>query len=358
VPWATYVLTQFPALFHYLHLAIWPHPLIFYYPVHWTTPSEAAPYAIATAALIGGIAYALIRRWPIGFRGAWFLAVLASTSLIPGSGQTIAEHRMYLALAPLVVAGVVALFRAGAALRNRWANAGVAASLTGIALVFIVATAERNRAYGSELALWRDTAAHSPDNPLAECNIGVAYAALGDNRAARVQFEKALAIFPEFSNALVNLGSLARSEGRPAEALPYYERALRAKPDLAEALIDLGAACAELGRTGEAIAAYQKALALRPDYGEVDFNLGNLYAQSGRPIQAIGAYEAALRIRPELAEGELNLANVLLGLGRRKEAIAHYEAALRLRPGYADARADLAIALNPQVRGMEAPPRR
>ncbi len=57
-------------------------------------------------------------RWPVmGCLGVWFFAILApSSSFVPLTSQTIAEHRMYLSLAAVVVLVVAAGYHAGAAI--------------------------------------------------------------------------------------------------------------------------------------------------------------------------------------------------------------------------------------------------
>jgi len=47
----------------------------------------------------------------IGFTGVWFFAILApSSSVVPIATQTIAEHRVYLALASPIVLFTAGLF--------------------------------------------------------------------------------------------------------------------------------------------------------------------------------------------------------------------------------------------------------
>ena len=89
---------------HYLSLAVWPHPLIFDYGTQWVQNSWTivAP-ALVVALLAAGTGYALLRRPALGFAGVFFFAILAPTSLVPGNRQTLAEQRMYLALAPLII---------------------------------------------------------------------------------------------------------------------------------------------------------------------------------------------------------------------------------------------------------------
>ena len=67
------------------------------------------------------------------------------------------------------------------------------------------------------------------------------------------------------------------------EAVASYRRALALKPDYAEALNNLGAALYGLGKLEDAEAAARRALALAPDFAQA---LGNLArnAQSARAI--------------------------------------------------------------------------
>ena len=104
-----YALTQFPAVAGYLKLSVWPHPLVFDYGAEWVAHGvDVVPAAAVLALLAGGTLYGLKRQPVLGFAGAWFFAILAPSSLIPGPRQTMAEHRMYLALAVVVSLGVLA----------------------------------------------------------------------------------------------------------------------------------------------------------------------------------------------------------------------------------------------------------
>ena len=90
--------------------------------------------------------------------------------------ETIAEHRMYLPLAAIVVAVVWVFFR-GWGRRSLALFALLAGALT-------VLTWRRNLDYRSNLALWGDTVAKQPNNSLAHFNLGVALALDGKLKAA------------------------------------------------------------------------------------------------------------------------------------------------------------------------------
>jgi len=355
VSWGTYVLTQFPAVLHYLRLVIWPHPQIFDYGAAWVTVAAAAPSMVCVLVLAFGSLWLLFRRPPdqragalggegLGFAGACFFAWLAPTSLVPGIRLTMAEHRMYLPLA-----AVLAVLVAG--LGVRWVGPdgkrrrSAAASVGLAALALIALTLHRNELYASELGLWRATVAERPLNPYAHNDLGDLLQQNGQLAEAGAEFREALRLNPNYPEASNNLANVLRAEGRPEEAVPLFQRAIAGKPVFAEAYNNLGVALTDLGRLYEAVAAFEAALKLNSDYASAHYNLGIVLARIGRYPEAIAAYQSALRLDPRSAETRLNLGNALVAAGRSDEAIAQYQAILKLRPAYAEAHFNLGNAL-------------
>ena len=339
--WA-YWLTQFPAVVNYARLALWPHPLVFDYGAQWMPDArDAIPYAAAVIALVAGTGYALFRpsregrlgTRALGFAGAWFLAILAPTSLVPGNRQTMAEHRMYLALAAVIVICVIGIHRVA---RRR---SFVLFAVLGIA--FGVLTLQRNTDYRSQLVLYQDTADKCPGNAFAQCNLGTEYFSLGRTSEAISRFEGALRLRPDYPVAEDNLGNALARLGRFDEAAGHYLTAIRLDPAFADAHSNLGIALFHEGRATDAISQFGIAVQLDPDNAEAHNNLGTALVQMGRMDEAIGCYEEAVRLSPDYASAHCNLGNALLRKGRADEAIRHYEEALRLQPDLSEARRGL-----------------
>lgn len=338
-----YLLTQCHALVIYLKLAVWPEPLVFDYGLsiirRWT---EVWPQAVLLLALAGGMAWALRRRPWLGFLGFVFFAALApSSSVVPVVTQTMAEHRMYLPLAPLMVLaalGLAALPRAG------WLLLALAALGCGLQ------TARRVMVYQDEITLWSDTVAKRPGSAAAHNNLGTELLDRpGRLDEAIAQFETAVRLKPGFAEAHYNLGTaLLRLPDRVADAAASFRTALRLKPDSALAWHNLGNALVRApgGRDG-AIACFRAAIRLEPRFAEAHRDLG--VALAGRPgglPGAIACYETALRLRPGYAAAENSLGNALLQTpGRIEESVTHYEAALKLDPNYTEAHGNLGVAL-------------
>jgi tetratricopeptide (TPR) repeat protein len=342
--WPTYALTELRVVADYLKLAIWPHPLVFDYgtEILATGPRAVAPYALIWATVLVGVVI-IWRRSPMaGFLGAWFFLILAPTStVVPVAEQPMAESRMYLPLAAVVV--LVTLL--GYALGRRKAFVALGVVAVGLGVL----TVGRNHDYRSELSIWEDTVVRHPGASRGQSNLGMVLAEMpGRLPDAVAHCEEALRIKPTYAEAHNNLGmALAQMPGRMPDAIACFTEALRLRPNFAEAHTNLANALAQMpGRRRDAVAHYEEALRLRSDYVEAHCNLAATLAQMpGRMSEAIAHFEEALRLKPDFAEVQANFAMALMQTpGRMPDAIAHYEAAVRLKPGLVDAHVNLAVA--------------
>jgi len=323
-PW-TYWLTQFEAVAHYLRLALWPHPLVFDYATTWPPGlADVAPCAMVVLALAVAILWALWRQPVIGFLGAWFLVILAPTSVVPSSVQMIVEHRMYLPLAAVMVAVAWSL--------HHWLGRRSLVVFLALAAGLGWATAQRNTVYRSERSIWSDTVAKCPYSERAQNNLGNVLLKAGEPAAAIEHYRAALKLRPDAADTHHNLANALRRSGQPQEAITHYEQALRLNPRMPDTHTALGIALEEAGRADAAPAHFEQALRLDPNYAEAHNRLGIALARSGRLAEAIGHFENALRSNPTQPDVRNNLGNALRASGQIQESITQYEQALRLDP--------------------------
>ena len=333
-----YWLTQFQALARYLALVFWPHPLVGDYGIALVRSAAAVwPQALLILALVAGTGVALWLRPALGFAGAWFFGLLAPTSIVPVATQTMAEHRMYLPLAAVLVLATVATLRL-AGRRGLLALLALAPALGGL-------TYARNAVYGNERTFWRDVEVKCPANARAYINLGNLALGQGGFVEAIANYQTALRLQPSLPETESNLCSALTQAGRPEEALAHGETALRLAPLSANAHVNLGNAFMKLGRAGDAIAQYQAALRLEPGAADTQLNLGTALVQLGRADAAIAHFEAAVRLEPGRAESEYALAGALRRNGDEPAALRHFAAAVRLRPDFIAARFALGNAL-------------
>jgi tetratricopeptide (TPR) repeat protein len=369
VAWWSYALTSCRSVVLYLKLAVWPHPLVLDYGIDVVQhATEAVPYALILAGLVAATLVALWRRPAMGFAGAWFFIILApASSVVPVTGQPMAEHRMYLSLAAVVAGGVFGLY----AWIGRRSLIVFVAAVMGLGWLGI----QRNKDYRSAWAIWSDTIAKCPGNPRAYSNLGDALMDIpGQKSEAIAAYETALQIKPDlptahndlgcaladtpggvpaaighfkaaiwfnqnYAIAHNNLGVTWYKTGRFPEAIIQFEEAVKIKPDYAEAHYNLGLAWYKVGRVPEAIFQLEEAVRIDPDYAEAHFNLGTSLAQNGQIPEAIDQLEEAVRIKPDYVEAHRNLGIALSQAGRIPEAIAQCEEVLRIKPDAADTRA-------------------
>ncbi len=296
-----YLGSQPGVVLRYLRLAVWPHGLVLDY--GWP-PAEGfvgiALPAVALAALLSWPCWIFRARPVVGCMVLAFVALLAPSSSVVPIKDLAVEHRMYLALAPLIALATIGGWEAIQAAGLRAATARrVAAGTTLVVLAVLTAlTIARNRDYRSAIAMWTDVVEKRPANARGHGNLGEAL------------FEG----------------------GRIDDAVVSLRTALRLDPEYPEAYGNLGLALMKLGRLDEAAAAYTESLRLDPTHVETQTNYGNLLTREGNFGAAVQRYRDALLIDPDYAEVHFDLALALAAQGKRDEAVVHAAEALRLRP--------------------------
>jgi protein O-mannosyl-transferase len=377
-----YLLTQADAVLTYLQLVVWPHPLVFDHGTRLAAGlGEVAVQGLVVLGLLAATAVAWARAPRLGLAGAAFFLLLAPTSsIVPVASQTMAEHRLYLALAAPLALAVVAMARLAP---RAWMP------LTAVACLALAGlTAARARTHATELGLWADTVAKRPENARArinlalalqaagrdaearaeleraarldpdsadaQLNLGVALARAGRRDDARVAYGRALALRPGYAEAHNNLGLVEVADGRWPAAVQAFAAAVRARPGYAEAQANLALARLESGDVAGATAAATEAVRLAPDSAAAHHHLGNAYAAQRRLAEAERAFTTAVALDPARAEARANLGHVLVERGRMDEALREYDAALAVRPDLVPALRNSAIILAQRGRFAEA----
>ena len=198
-------------ILHYLALAFWPAGLCLDY--GWPVAKgveQIAPGAIVIGALLAATVWALVRRPKWGFVGAWFFLILAPTSSIMPIRDLAFDHRMYLPLAAVVVAVILAAYLgwerlAGAAQGRHLPGQFLAAILVLSAAVALGrATFLRNKDYATALSIWSDTARKAPGNARALNNLGWQLREAGDYQGALDCLNRAIKLRPRYADAYNN----------------------------------------------------------------------------------------------------------------------------------------------------------
>jgi tetratricopeptide (TPR) repeat protein len=346
--WYQFAGTEFGVVLHYLRMIFWPSPLILDYggSVLEENGLRIALSGLVVLALLAGTVAALKWRPVLGFLGCWFFGILAPTSSFVPIVDTIFEHRIYLALAAVLVLLVVGV--------QRWLGRGGFWILAALAVAFGFLATIRNRDYRSEFAIWTDTVAKRPDNARAYNNLGSLWLARDNLVEAERCFRAAVQLRPGYPSANYNLGIVLTRTNRPADAVPFFLKAINVEENFVDARVNAGIALTRIGRPADAVTQYLAALKLQPTSPDIHYNLGLALSQVGRLDGAIHEYEAALRLDPTLAQAHADLAAVQARQGDIPAAARSYLEAIRLQPGLAAAHLGLGDLLIQASRFPEA----
>ena len=174
---------------------------------------------------------------------------------------------------------------------------------------------------------------------------GVCYKAIGQLRDAIKNFEKAISIKSDFTDAYYNLGLTFQELNMLEAAVKSYEKALEFQPNYSLVYNNLGIVFKELGQIHDSIISYKKAIAAQPDFTEAHNNLGNALKENGQLNDAVKYYEKAIILEPNFADAYNNIGIVLFETGQFDDAIKFYEKALEIEPNYAEVHNNLGNAL-------------
>ena len=328
---ASYALTQIGVVAWYLRLALWPAPLVIAHdwPVA-TGLSDVWPALCVVAPLVAASVWACVRRPQLGFLGAWLFGILAPTSsVVPIVSELAAERRMYLPLAAIVVAAVLA---GHSLLRARVPRGAFAALTAAAALALAVTSAARLELYRSTITLWSQVLEIYPEHRL------------------RDRIETTIGL------------ELAR-EQRLADALPHLQRAADLRPSAAENWANLARAHFMMGDLEKAAVEYRQAVEANPIDGAQRGNLGLTLAKLQRWQEAEPELERALELDPGNSTARTVLARVLVHLGEAQVlagdlpgAIPRFQRAISLDPKFSAAQQDLVETLmRMRLKGAQMP---
>jgi len=160
-----------------------------------------------------------------------------------------------------------------------------------------------------------------PDKPLPWNLQGSAYLGQQDYKSARVAFEHAYKLDPEFSTALVNLASLDMLEGKPESARRNYRKVLQIDEGNLKALMALTQLAVATGETEEAAAWLEQARSSNPGAVKPSILLVRLYLQQQETDKALDIARQLELSQPKNPEVLKTLALAQAEAGNDKEAV-------------------------------------
>lgn len=332
--------TQAKIFWLYLKLAVWPWPLLIHYELpHVRTFGEATMYVIPLLLIGIGTLWLLWRNRPAGFLGAWYFALLAPTFVIPVVTEMAAERRMYLPLAPLVIAFVIVCYALTKAYllgpmvdsqRTNLRSKTIYVLCAVLLLVLAGASAKRLGDYRRPPGLWNDVVRRQPENGIARQQLAKCLDDAGDTPAAVAYLREAVELMPDSWQGRSNLGIALLKTRAYDEAATQFVEAARLAPNDGRIRSTLSIALSFAGRNEEALVAQRSAIAMLPDDWTQYNNLAEVFKRLGRHQEAIEAFEQALRMNPKAIDLYDGIADNYLALRQPEQARAALQKGLEL----------------------------
>ena len=175
--------------------------------------------------------------------------------------------------------------------------------------------------------------------------LGVIAHSRADFPAAARYFERAVALNPAYTEALLNLAVTYNDLGRYDAAREIHAKVRKldragpvpvepfARGKIANMHADLGQAYADAGRLAEAVEQYVKAVQLCPSFADLRTRLGSLYRDRGELALAREQYQAAKDANPNFVQARVLLGVTLFSLGDMKAALREWREVLAMDPG-------------------------
>ncbi|MDX1948521.1 MAG: tetratricopeptide repeat protein [Pirellulaceae bacterium] len=332
-----YFFTQPTVVWWYLRLLVWPQGQCLDY--GWEIASHfeyALPPFFAMLILLGGTVWLMWRHPPLGFVAGSFFFILSVTSSVLVVADLANEHRMYVPSAAAITLLVLATY-AGLTWLGRHANLPAwmpAALLTGVTLVLIVLTHQRNKVYEDYLTMWENVVANAGFHTRAYQILIKDYVGRGEPDKAVEVCREQLARTPESSIVRSMLADALLLARRIDEAEAEYRKVAADDENLEDAEYGLGLIAAERGNHEQAIAHFRRAIELLPRYQRAHHALGKSLALQRKTEEAKQCFYKAIEINRYSTEAMVDLAVILDFEGRSDEALALFREYLQVHENH------------------------
>ena len=192
-----------------------------------------------------------------------------------------------------------------------------------------------------------------PESPAALYEAGFRHLEAERYLDAQVCCQRALAVDPNYGDALNLMALLSLQFGQYELAAEWASRAISqsAKPQY---YLSLGTIRRRQGQLEEALKAFDRAVQLKPDGGECWRSFGNVLIDLNLLEQAVLSFQHALKYDPKDFEAAERCGCALFQLGRAEEALAYLGLAEQLQGNSAEASQVRALALYSLKRFEEA----
>jgi len=185
--------------------------------------------------------------------------------------------------------------------------------------------------FSRAIPLLEQVVATEPSIPIAQLNLGVAYARTKQHGKAVASLEKAMTLDPLSSIGRYELASALYETGDLRRAADQFAAVAERMPQWADARYSLGAVYARIDRVADAVAELTGAIALEPRHFRANLLLGRLQTLQGRAADAVPHLKTAVEVQPDNAEAHDFLADAYDKIGDSQGAASERASARALK---------------------------
>ena len=365
VPVSTRLLVAINSLLSYIGKMLWPANLIPFYPyprnVSLLAPEYLLSLVLVTGVTAGCILLAKRQKWWLAAWGYYTVTLIPVLGIVQVGTQAMADRYTYLpGLGPFLCLGLAAgwivdktaTVKKGRRAVQAFAVAAAVAAITGLSLL----TVEQTGVWKNTMVFWNYVIEKEPDRvPQAYNNRGLALKNMGRLHEAIEDFDRAIALNPDYTLAYNNRGVTFKKAGMLREAIEDFDRAIALNPSYYNAYNNRGSAYGKIGLFDKAIEDFNKAISLNPSFYETYLNRGAMFGEAGMLDKAIESFNQAIAGDPNYADAYYNRGFTYSLLGQDTLALADYNKAIGLNRNQAQAylnRGKLLLKTGDRERGI------
>jgi arylsulfatase A-like enzyme/Flp pilus assembly protein TadD len=169
--------------------------------------------------------------------------------------------------------------------------------------------AVEDAAFARAIPLLETVTASEPQIPIAQLNLGIAYARQKQFARAVPPLARAIALQPDDLRGRYELGSALYESGDAKGAAAQFAAVAAKMPQWADARYSLGSVYARIDRVDDAVAELRAAIALEPRHFRANLLLGRILTLRGDKASALPYLQTAVSVDPTSAEAKQFLAD-------------------------------------------------
>ena len=158
---------------------------------------------------------------------------------------------------------------------------------------------------------------------------GACHCLLARKKQGLKDYDRTLAIKPDFADGYYYRGFLRKNLGDLVGAVEDFTRLIKLDPDRIDAYFNRGIAYSGIAQYDRAIKDFTKLINFAPTANK-HYNRGVTYYQIAEYRQAIVDLAIAVELEPQFISAHLTLGNAYFTLGDREQATYHYQQASQI----------------------------